>query len=326
MTSNEYRDGRSTGLTYVNQLLNAGTSNVRPLLATVDAKRYLHIYERQPEPPTDKPEYLITGDGRLITPLGLQVPDQECKVGVWAKVQDVPANVGGYSDLRPIYIESAEYNVDQDRTAYRPANAYEQIRLAKYIADAVTGGASGSGGSVQSPIWWTPSGEPFSPDYIKRPTLTGAISGISDFTGIYYMQFTGSLGNFGNFTYAGLNYMYWGTDADGNAGLEILTPGVYRFEVYVEVNQGASVPTAGICLLSLRKKRLGGIGQVILPEVSHSWNTTDTQQHFSIVCTRRFNAGDFFLARVQELTDGEINIAYGEFVGEYLYPMPIAST
>jgi len=61
-----YRDGHSTALTYINQLLNAGTSNTRPLLAYVDVDRYLHVYERQPEPPTNNPDYLLRGDGKLI--------------------------------------------------------------------------------------------------------------------------------------------------------------------------------------------------------------------------------------------------------------------
>jgi len=137
ITSDQQRDGTSTALTYINQLLNAGTSNVRPLLARVDKKRILHIYERKAKPPTNTPDYLIRSDNKLITPLGAVVPDKECKVAVWAKLQAAPK-------FAPMFIESAEYNAERDETTYRFANSYEQIRLPKFIASILGGNSDGS--------------------------------------------------------------------------------------------------------------------------------------------------------------------------------------
>ena len=141
--SNENRDGNRSALSCVNELLNAGTTNTRPLLAYVDKDRYLHVYERKAEPPTTNIEYLYRGDGKLVTPLGQVEPDNKCVVAAWAKLKDVPDVLGGFSAVRPFFIESAEYSADNDKTTYRPAGAFEQIRLAKYISSVVSGGGVG---------------------------------------------------------------------------------------------------------------------------------------------------------------------------------------
>src|SRR3990172_434512 len=109
ITSNENRDGHSTALTYINQLLNAGTTNVRPLLARVDRQRYLHVYERSAEPPTNAPDYLWRGDGKLETPLGQIVPDKECKTAVWAKPKDIPSTLGGFSAIGSFFFYLPPY-------------------------------------------------------------------------------------------------------------------------------------------------------------------------------------------------------------------------
>jgi len=142
LTSTPLRDGTNTALFYINQLLSAGTSNTQPYLSVVDKNRYLHVYERAAQPLS--PEYLLRDDGKLITPLGRVVPDQECKVGAWVKPKGVPSVLGGFSAMSMFFIESAEYNVAQDKTTYRAAGAYDQIRLSLFVAAVASGDSGGN--------------------------------------------------------------------------------------------------------------------------------------------------------------------------------------
>lgn len=132
VVSNQARDARD-GLSCINELLQAGTSNNRPLLSRVDSNRYLHVFERSAQPPEGDVDYVMREDGRLETLAGGSlVPDAHCTVAKWVRAKGSPVEFS-------FFIESAEYNVENDKTTYRPAGGYEQRRLAKYIADVVTG-------------------------------------------------------------------------------------------------------------------------------------------------------------------------------------------
>ena len=142
LTSTQHRDGNNTAGYYISQLLSAGTNNTQPYLSYVDEERYLHIYERTAQPA--QPEYLLREDGKLVSRLGKVIPDQECKVSVWVKPKDAPATLEGFSSMYSFFIESAEYNVAQDKTTYRAAGAYEQIRLADYVSSVISGDGGGN--------------------------------------------------------------------------------------------------------------------------------------------------------------------------------------
>jgi hypothetical protein len=144
ITSSEEQDGKTTALVIINKLLNAGTSNARQLLARVDKDRYLHIHERTAEPPTGTATYLLQEDGNLQTLLGAKVPPEWCIVSDWVAVRAVPDMLAGLGAMRPFYIESAEYQAEPDRTTYRPAGAYDQVRLARYIQDVIGNGGGGT--------------------------------------------------------------------------------------------------------------------------------------------------------------------------------------
>ena len=65
VVSNQARDARD-GLSCINELLQAGTSNNRPLLAKIDEERYFHVYEQSAEPPAGgEPDYIMRSDSRL---------------------------------------------------------------------------------------------------------------------------------------------------------------------------------------------------------------------------------------------------------------------
>lgn len=142
ISSNQYRDGTQNALTQISELLNAGTTAIKPLLARVDKDRYLHVYQRQAE----SPEYLMRNDGNLETLLGQTVKPSHCVNAAWVRIRDIPDILGGLSAMRNFFIESAEYNAEQDKTIYRPAGAFEPVRLAKWFGVDKTNNL-GSGGS-----------------------------------------------------------------------------------------------------------------------------------------------------------------------------------
>jgi hypothetical protein len=110
IASNPYRDGSNTGLAYIMEILNAGSSNARKMLAYVDKNRYIHVYERSAE----TTEYIMRDDGKLETLFGRLVDSKDCLHAVWARVKGVPEMQGGLSAMRPFFIEHAEYVVSKE--------------------------------------------------------------------------------------------------------------------------------------------------------------------------------------------------------------------
>ena len=310
ITSNQYRDGHGTALTYINQLLNAGTSNVRPLLATVDKDRYLHVYERSAEPPNNKPRLLWRGDGRLETALGEIISDQECRVAEWMKVKDVPDNLGGFSTLRSVFIEQAEYNAREDRTVYSPANAYQQIRLAKYLAQTISGQSDGSGGGYTPPIFWTPEADPLKLDILTsyyQDTLTDIASGASVY--INTPSITGTQINTGN---TGLVQGSLGGGA--KTGWRSERNNDYIVFAQLRTEPGTSVPTSGLVNLVIYDWRetsdVGGFsGQAIGP-----YPPATTSPEYPTILASAFShtsatIDSGFIFRVINNTDGDIRIS-----------------
>jgi hypothetical protein len=156
LTSDDGRDGSQTALYYVNQILNAGTSHFRPLLSTVDRNKYLHIWERDKEPPEGTPKFSLTKDGGLVTPTDDIVPPEWCISGAWVQVKDVPISAKSTMSLHSVFVQRAEYRADVNKTSYEIAGAYEQQRLAKFVQ---SGGDPGGGEPpVYVPPYVPPSG------------------------------------------------------------------------------------------------------------------------------------------------------------------------
>lgn len=147
LSSSQERDGHSTALDCINALLDAGTTNIRPLLARVDRDRYLHVYEREAEPADGKAPYVLRDDGQLETDMGTLAAPEHCTCAAWATVQGMSSTLTGLASMRPFFIQRAEYDADTDRCTYNPASAYEQDRLGKYVK-AKGGGHSTPGTEV----------------------------------------------------------------------------------------------------------------------------------------------------------------------------------
>lgn len=85
-----YRDGTRTALKEIEDLLAAGTSDGRRLLASVTPQRILRIAA---EAPSTDDHYRLGRDGRLRGALDQSIPDGVPTVAVWADVDVIPATV-----------------------------------------------------------------------------------------------------------------------------------------------------------------------------------------------------------------------------------------
>ena len=112
VNTNPYRDGDSTALYELEQLLLTGTTNDRRLLCEVTRNRYLRVYE-EPAKPAKSASYALDKEGVLKTRYMTEVDQSLCPVGVWAHLADViPATVdlSLISDPNLFLIEEAEVN------------------------------------------------------------------------------------------------------------------------------------------------------------------------------------------------------------------------
>ena len=245
-TSNEYRDGTTTALTSINQLLNAGTTNTRPLLAYVDKDRHLHVYERTAEPL--EPGYLLQDDNKLTTLPGDVIADQECRVGVWAKLKDAPG-----VDMPAFFIESAEYDARENATSYRPAGSYEQVRLARYIAsitDTNDGGGIGSGSYYPLTLDTPPYKREFEQWYTGDVVVA---SSTNDYIPPFSVQFFSSSANL---------YFRWpSTGTWGNDGIDLLTGLDHIFTANIRLSW-STPPATGNVNIAVRRNRGGSVGTI----------------------------------------------------------------
>ena len=117
--SSQYRDGDTTTLTEVEELLKDGTTNDKRLLATVKRDRRLVVSE---EPATSSLDYLLERDGVLTNHLGVKERPATCRVGVWAELKDViPITLGtSLANPSPMFIDHAEFSGQTGRTRYTP--------------------------------------------------------------------------------------------------------------------------------------------------------------------------------------------------------------
>lgn len=113
----EYRDGETTTLTEINELLKAGTANSKRLVVSVDYQKNVIIDE---EPTT---EYEYTLDGSFKDQYGMSIPNHKCPVGVWCRISEfIPHNFGNalaIANPNNFFIEESEYYVNIDKVVPR---------------------------------------------------------------------------------------------------------------------------------------------------------------------------------------------------------------
>lgn len=122
INTNEYRDGRTTALTELIDLLNIGTTNDRRLLATVTIDKTLRV-EEEPAEPSD-PDYYWQSDGRVTRELGQPLLDGDLSfVGNWMALRDVipgTASIAYLAKPSPFFVSEAEYIIDTGEYRIQP--------------------------------------------------------------------------------------------------------------------------------------------------------------------------------------------------------------
>ena len=114
----ETRDGDSTALYEIMQMMEMGTTNFRRLLARVEKDRHLVIYE---EPAQSALYYGIYADGRIKDPYGNWIRKETCPVAFWANFVDIiPATLDTtlLGDPTIKFIEETEYSPEEDKLYY----------------------------------------------------------------------------------------------------------------------------------------------------------------------------------------------------------------
>ena len=118
LDSNPYRDGETSGLYELQQLLIAGTTNHRRLLCDITQNRSLRVYE-EPEKPDDKQDsYALNKDGKILFAVETMIDQSLCPVGMWCHLKGVippTVDLSLISDPSLFFVDEAEYSVDDDK-------------------------------------------------------------------------------------------------------------------------------------------------------------------------------------------------------------------
>lgn len=121
--TNQYRDGETTALTEVSELLKVGTANNRRLLCNVTKERRLKIYEEPAQGKTS--DYKMQLNGSVKDNYNQEVPKKKCTVAKWIKISDFqPVVLDKTLIANPtlFFIEEADYYIQGDQYTPRSKN------------------------------------------------------------------------------------------------------------------------------------------------------------------------------------------------------------
>lgn len=124
------RNGDKTALQETMSLINIGTSNNKPLLASIDEDRNVVIYEE----PDATEVYRLEADGTLYNSMMVEVDPTECPVAFWVRLHNVvpvEIDLDTISDPSLVFIEESEYDVTQNRLSLRPRGAQSPWSVTK---------------------------------------------------------------------------------------------------------------------------------------------------------------------------------------------------
>jgi hypothetical protein len=120
ISTESYRNGDSDAQFEIEELLNAGNTDGRRLLARVTSDRFVEVYaEDEPSPLTG---YGVTADGKVYNHAAL-VDRSTCPVAVWAHLRHVlpgGLDTAQLSGLGTFFIEWSEYDPNTDTWRFEP--------------------------------------------------------------------------------------------------------------------------------------------------------------------------------------------------------------
>lgn len=130
--TNQYREGDTTALTEIRDLLEVGTENDLRLFARATEKRSLIIEE---EPAKGDNDYRISYDNTIYDAENNIIPKYMCPYGVWMNIADfVPESINTEFIANPNYffVEEAEYYVQSDVYVPRSKNQKSDFDLSGF--------------------------------------------------------------------------------------------------------------------------------------------------------------------------------------------------
>jgi hypothetical protein len=129
---NPFRNGETSGLYVMRDLLKAGTSNGKRYLAYVDRQRWLTVYE---EPDPSDIAYQVDEFDRWWGKHNVLTPKSVTPAGVWYSVKGLPAtlNTVDISDPGQYFIEKSTYIVEKDMLQVDPPDSVELIGISEII-------------------------------------------------------------------------------------------------------------------------------------------------------------------------------------------------
>lgn len=132
---NQYRNGDSTALFEIIELLNIGTSNNRRLLMRILSNYHLRVYE---EPAQYEMDYSLDAGNIVRDQYGAIVPPSICPVGVWMRFEDVIPSTIDISRLMNagfVFVEEAEYTAIDNHYQITKSRDVDLYRRALGVSD-----------------------------------------------------------------------------------------------------------------------------------------------------------------------------------------------
>lgn len=117
--SNQYRDGDSTALDEVIELLDMGASDDSRMRAVVSEHLSL-VVDKAPTFEPNGPGLLLGSDGQLRNRDGSPCEHGRLPAGQWVELLDVPGIIGNFADVSPFYVQRAEYDVEAGAYTLEP--------------------------------------------------------------------------------------------------------------------------------------------------------------------------------------------------------------
>ena len=109
ISTSEYRDGDTTALAEIEELLRSGTSGQQRLMASVTRERRVVI---KAEPTLGSADYTLDRRGRVRDESGNRLINALCPAGLWMRVTEVipgSADISKLAQPGVFFVESAEY-------------------------------------------------------------------------------------------------------------------------------------------------------------------------------------------------------------------------
>jgi len=131
--TNQYREGETTALTEIKNLMNTGALNGRKLLSVVTPERRLKIYS---EPSITASSYKLKPNRKIYAYSDTEIELSICPVGIWISLDNVvptSVDVSRIANFTNLFIEEAEYFAESDAYVPHTKNAFDPWKMSPFV-------------------------------------------------------------------------------------------------------------------------------------------------------------------------------------------------